>query len=178
MAREWESTFEHSGNVTCVVDAASKIVYCNPAWDAFARRNGGVRATSHYVMGKPFLEYIPAVLKPHYERLFKTAAAERRMVSGDYDCNTPHLFRRYRLLMMPVSGTDLTAMIHALQFEYPARETSDSPAAENCGASATMCAQCLRVASENGDWLWVPDLVRSPPAGVSQQLCPDCQKIY
>jgi hypothetical protein len=178
MPREWESRFEHSGNVTCVVDASAKIVYCNPAWDAFARKNGGERATSQHVLGKSFLEHIPAVLRPHYEQMFKKAAAERRIVSGDYDCNAPKLFRRYRVMMMPLGGTELTALVHALQFEYPVSEAEETSTREDSGAAVSMCAQCRRVEFESGEWLWVPDFARLAPSGISQGLCPACDKIY
>jgi hypothetical protein len=178
MGREWESRFEHSGNVTCVVDAAAKIVYCNPAWDTFARQNGGERSTSQHVLGKSFLDHIPAVLKPHYERLFKEAAGERKMVSSGYDCNTPKLFRRYRVMMMPLAGTDLTALVHALQFEYPVTESVSGAAGAESGASVSMCAQCRRVEFESGEWRWVPDFVRLAPSGISQGLCPACEKLY
>jgi hypothetical protein len=171
----WRARFQQSDSVTCVLDATARIIFCNPAWDAFALRNDGERATLGNVLGHSIYEYIPSVLENHYRKLISSALVSRNITGADYECNSPDLFRSYRLLLLPIPDTDLVAMVHALRLE---RAMSDKkvPAASyrSWGPAVVMCAQCRRTKREDGHWDWVPDFLRNPPRRISHAICQDC----
>jgi hypothetical protein len=52
------------------LDSKLRFVYCNPAWDKFARENDGVELMGDAVIGSQILNVIPDVLKPFYTRMF------------------------------------------------------------------------------------------------------------
>jgi hypothetical protein len=171
----WRSTFQQSGSVTCVLKANTEIIYCNPAWDTFALSNHGERATGRCVLGHSIYEYIPSVLESHYKKLIGAALGERKIGASDYQCNSPDLFRSYRLLLLPIPETDLLAMVHFLRLEQTMFDKG-VPAANyhSSGPAVVMCAECRRTKREDGDWDWVPEYLKSPPPRVSHAICQDC----
>jgi hypothetical protein len=177
MSDKWKRRFETSASVTCVIDADSTIIYCNPAWDDFALRNGGERATTRDVVGRALFDYIPSVLEPHHRKLIATSRLEIGGAATDYNCHTIDKFRRYHLKILPIPHTDLLAMVHSFRVERPLTFES-RPVSEyhhGPGSVVTMCAQCRRV-KNNRDclWDWVPDFVSAPPQRTSHGICPDC----
>ncbi|MFZ0687522.1 MAG: PAS domain-containing protein [Terriglobales bacterium] len=172
---QWQTRFENSSSVTCVLDEGRRLIYCNPAWDAFALYNNGIRATSRHVLGQQLFDYIPEVLQDHYDRLLLRAALGRKIVGSDYECNTDGKFRKFRLVLLPIPKTNLLAMVHALRIERPMTLPSLDPAiCRFPNKAVTMCAQCRRTKGGDCRWNWVPDFVRNPPERVSHGICPEC----
>ena len=177
MPKEWEAQFHKSASVTCVIEADSTIIYCNPAWDRFALQNNGIGATADYVVGRWLFAYIPAVLKLHYRKLIDTARRDRRIVAQDYECPSADMFQKYHLKILPIPHTNLVAMVHSLCFKHAMDIETVLPTAYHHGTGnvVTMCAQCRRTKrTDPSRWDWLPDFVRTPPRRVSHGICPDC----
>lgn len=177
MPEKWRRRFETSASVTCVIDVDSVITYCNPAWDAFALRNGGACATSRKVLGSSLYDYVPGVLQPHYRKIIEASRLNLRGGGTDYECNTPGSFRIYHMAVLPIPNTDLLAMVHSLRIERSPTFEPQRVSAYHRGPGnvVTMCAQCRRSKNnQNCVWNWVPEFVRTPPQRVSHGICPDC----
>jgi hypothetical protein len=172
---EWQARFEKSASVTCVIDADSTIIYCNPRWNAFALENDGACATTKHVLGGSLFSYIPAVFEPHYRKLVDTSRLEHRVTGCDYECHSGEKFRKYHLKLLPVPRTDLLAMVHSLRVERDLVFESVEPSRYSHGSVVTMCAQCRRTKNHHHRlWDWVPDFVKAPPRRISHGICPDC----
>jgi hypothetical protein len=180
MSGEWKTRFETSAGMTCVIDSKSTIVYCNPAWDYFARRNDGERATSSYVVGHAYLAYIPEVLLPRYRQLITNATVERAVCGEDYEGRSAQAYYRYRLTLLPIPGTSLVAMVHSVFVEraVPQQPMRASEYHHGPGKVVTMCAQCRRTRrNPNHHWDWVPEFVKTAPRRVSHGICPECTML-
>lgn len=55
-----------------------RIVYCNKAWDEFARLNGGVGLNREAVLGRSVLDVIAEPLRPFYGNGFAQAQNQLR----------------------------------------------------------------------------------------------------
>jgi hypothetical protein len=177
MPCEWLDRFEKSASVTCVIDADSTIIYCNPAWNAFAFDNNGECATSSYVLGKSLFSYVPSALEPHYRKLLAASRVGRKGAGSDYECHSVDKFRKYHMEVLPIPGSDLLAMVHSLRVEqamtFERRQHSDYH--HGPGNVVTMCAHCRRAKNnQHSLWEWVPDFIKAPPMRISHGICPDC----
>jgi hypothetical protein len=154
MSSGWQTRFDESTSVTCVIDADSKIVYCNPAWNRFALQNNAPQATAGHVVGRSLFSYIPAVLEQHYRELVEMARARRELVGTDYECHNIHKFRQYHLTVLPIPQTSLMAMVHSLRVERPVTFEPHRASSYHRGAGnvVTMCAQCRRTRDALRHW--------------------------
>jgi hypothetical protein len=177
MSGEWQAQFERSASEICVIDVDYRIIYCNPSWDLFALQNDRSGATASHVLGRSFFAFVPRVLHSHYRTLVETSRLERKGAGRDYECHSPDKFRMYHLMVLPIPGTDLTAMVHSLRVERPMifRPLNVSAYHHGPGNIVTMCAQCRRTKNnQRHHWNWVPEFVKNPPRRISHGICPEC----
>ena len=177
----WRTQFDRDETVTCVLDAAFTIVYCNPAWDRFALANDGESAMASKICGTPLFRYVPRVLEYHFSKLFERAREKRELVTADYECNSPDVFRRFCMRVSPIPATTLLAVLHPLlvhgDIPYPSFRSTDHDYGR--GELVTMCAQCRRTKRLHDNcWDWVPEFVRNLPSRVGGGVCQECLQRY
>jgi hypothetical protein len=158
--------------------------YCNPAWDSFARENGGTaNVLAASVLHKPFLELVPEALRANFEELFHRVRALGRLQSQDYECSSAKVFRLYRMQVYPLKPGSGFVVINSLRIVHPhTREVCEpDDASYRCTHGLIhMCANCRRT-RRNGDpeiWDWVPAYVEHPRADVTHTICPFCREYY
>ncbi len=183
LTSELRHALEQSGNVTCVVDDALRLVYCNPAWDSFAFSNNGEAAVASRVVGTNLMDVVAEPLKPVYERLFAVARMKRQMWPLDYECPSADLFRLFRMEIRPLRAAAGFVLVHALRVEraHGLDRESFAPDATrylNPQGLIVMCAHCrkTRRVAEPGTWDWVREYLNptSPPRKISHGLCGTC----
>ncbi len=78
-----------------------RIAYVNAAWTQFASANGGEPdITQRWGIGAPYLDAIPATLRPFYEGLFARVpddGVSMHPVSHAYECSSPTTFRKFSM---------------------------------------------------------------------------------
>ena len=160
------------------------ISYCNPAWDRFARENGGgPEVLANQVLLTPFLRYLPNDLVPHFQTLFKNVRTLARPEAQDYECSSAQVFRLYRMQVYPMQAGCGFLVINALRVAHPHDRESfhpdDSKYLHKDGL-IRMCANCRRSrrAENPAAWDWVPDYVEHPPTNISHGVCPFCAEYY
>lgn len=184
---ELRQGLEQSGNVSCVIDGALRLVYCNPAWDEFALHNNGEAAAASRVIGTNLLAAVPEPLMQLYEQLLAVARDTRQMRPLDYECSSANLYRLFRMEIRPIETTAGFVLVHALRVERPHgidRETFSPDAARyaNSRGLITMCAHCRKTkrASEPEVWDWVPAYLSplAPRTRITHGLCGPCLAYF
>jgi hypothetical protein len=173
-----------SAAVSYILDSRYRLIYCNPAWDSFARSNGAPQLTSEAVAGSDLFDVIPDVLKAVYSAAFREVLSTGLVWEQSYECSSPTLFRMFRMrihLLKPQNGFLVT---NALVFErsHPKVAESDPNTYVDGDGIITICAhcRCSRRVDSPAQWDFVPEylrLRRGPAMNVSHGLCPVC-RIY
>lgn len=168
---------ERTDNVSYVLSDELLVLLTNPAWRRFARDNGGDRVENGH--GMLLLDVIAEPLRAFYREGFATARRTGEPWQHDYECSSPSVFRKFRMIVYPYDRGFVVT--HAPLVEQPHRERGRGPshAYERDGV-ITMCAHCRRVrrAGEVERWDWVPDYVAARPANLSHGLCPPCYRYH
>ena len=180
--RQLHATFAllgHADNVSYVLDHELRVVATNEAWERFAKQNGGEQLLARWQPGAPLLAVIPDDLRTFYRDGFARAAQTADRWEHDYECSSPQLFRRYRMIAYPFDGSFVVT--HAPLVERPHEQpaAAPSPVYERDGVIA-VCAHCRRVrhTAERERWDWVPAYVAPPVDNLSHGLCPPCYRYY
>lgn len=164
-----------TANVTYIVSGDWRVVRVNDAWHSFARDNGG----GPWREGGSLLDVIPPALLPFYEAGFARARESGQRWEHDYECSSPDLFRKFRMLAYPYGDSLLVTHSLLIETPHPAALFRASNAYERDGF-ITMCAHCRRVLAVGGRerWDWVPDYLRRQQPNTSHGLCTGCYTYY
>jgi len=171
--------FEHDPAVVFSLDRSLRIVYCNAAWDAFARENGGSGWERPRPYGISLLDVIPDRLKTLYQTAYRQVLLSGTSWVHHYECSSPVVYRMFRMTVNRSRGGDFLTVINSLVAEKahsPERTAAlASSAHRGPDDSVTMCSVCrrtLRVADRA--WEWVPEFVKTPPQSLVHGLCDSC----
>jgi len=123
----------------------------------------------------------PGFLEYHFSKLFERAREKHELVTADYECNSPDVFRKFCMHISPIPATALLAIEHRLvthgDIPYPVFRSTDND--YGIGQLVLMCAQCRRTKRLHDNyWDWVPEFLRNPPARVSSGICQECLPLY
>ena len=178
-------TLDADSSVVYVLDRTLRILYCNPAWDVFARANNGALTLSSLVVGKPVTRFISGPMQGYYTNAFNDVFRTGKVWQHRYECSSPLLFRTFSLNAMPVVNATLQVVSHFLDVVHPhgadrvAMVPSSAQYRTGKGILA-MCSGCRRTrrTNEPDRWDWVPSYAANMPGGVSHSLCPVCILHY
>lgn len=178
---DWLKAFAGDSATIYLLDSQLRILYCNAGWDQFAEQNGGVGLRSTDQVGRPVLEAIPLPLRSFYQAGYKKVLEQGETWGHDYECSSPTLYRKFRMLVTPVASLTGALVVNSLIVETPFPEKG--MAARNhtdANGIITMCCHCRRTrrADANPVWDWVPSLVAEPPRNISHGLCKPCLGVY
>ncbi len=173
------AVLESDTDVSCVLDPAGRIVYCNPSWDRFAASNGGgEQAFGAGVCGRSFLDFVPPVLKHFFAGKLLGNMAPYMIWDHYYECSTPEEFRVYRLQAMRLKDTDEILLAHTPYLSRAHHRRPVEPGSQS--GPVTMCAHCRQTqqAPDGADWAWIPEYLAHPPVTSPPDLCPECKAHY
>lgn len=178
-------SIEANPSTIFVVDSKLSFVYCNPAWDVFALKNGGHNILRTSVIGTSILAAIPKVLGDFFEDGFDRVRKEMETWEHDYECSSPRHFRMFRMRVLPIRDRHFLVE-HVLRVETPhgCRDLPTDSLSHYLGANLTitMCCHCRRTLRVNPEipntWDFVRLFIDNPPALVSHGLCAVCRTHY
>ena len=162
-----------------MVDHSLRVLYCNPAWDAFARANGGTdRALGANVVGQDLLTFIPDVLHGFYADHLNTTLTGMGTWKHDYECSTPSEFRVFRLQACPLTDERELLLCHAPMLVRP--HYRDAVRSLRRNGLVRMCSHCRRTSRNGGigAWDWIPEHLAHPPENRKDDLCESCAEYY
>lgn len=171
---------EGSENTCLAVDSEFRIIYVNPAYTAFAERNGAANLGSRFGVGADFLSAIRGPQRDFYRELLSGALNSGQRLSQDYECSAPDQYRQFRLLVYPTKDRRAILMEHSLLVKgHHEKEAIDPVLREYLDSAGLLhqCGHCRRVrhlATER--WDWCPSLMNYRET--SHGLCPTCLDFY
>jgi hypothetical protein len=172
---------ETDASTFVAVDRALTIQWVNPAWDRFARANGGVHVPQRYGRGRSYLDGITAPLRAFYEAAFVNALTQNEVFAQTYECSSPTVFRVFRVRALPCDGEGLL-LEHSTVVDRPHDgDPASLPLSDYTRPDGTVlqCSNCRRVQRAKSDgWDWVPAWVSVSPPETSHGLCGPCSAFY
>lgn len=176
-------SLEANPDVIYVVDRSLHFVYCNAAWDVFARKNKGERLERSKFVGKYCLGGVPKFLRDLYKRIYRRVLSTQAPCEHDYQGSSPTKYRIFHMRVLPLSRSHLLVE-NSLALERPHRRKRYrrfDPRYVNRHGWIVMCAHCRRVEYFNPkgtrEWHWVPSYLVKAPAPISHGMCPACVPI-
>jgi len=176
---------EKSVSVCYVLDSNHCIIYCNPAWDQFAKLNGAPELAGDNVIGSSLFSAIPDMLTRYYMDAFVTVRRDEAVWERSYECSSPGMFRKYRMRIHFMKGRDWFFITNPLIFERPHRcpVKPDPQKYIHTNGLITMCAhcRCSNRVDIPGQWDFVPDhllITGKASLNVSHGLCPICHAYF
>lgn len=185
------ATLERHGDSAYSIDPDGRVFYVNPAWDEFARDNGGspaVRAPA--VLGTDLFAAIPTPLRAFYKGLFEVAVEDgpqpaRGPVRHTYECSSEALYRRFQMSVYPLDRGNGVMIVNAkvlARAHDAALRPAVTPADHHVDAHGMVhqCCHCRRMKNlaHPGRWDWVPAWVKRCPEGASHTICDPCFDFY
>ena len=173
---------EASPAVSYILDARHRFIYCNPAWDRFAKANGAPQIVGEVVIGADLFNAVPEVLKPAYSKAFDEVSEGGGIWEKPYECSSPELFRKYRMRIHFLKSHAWFLITNPLVVEQPHVKVS-SPAPNRYfdkHGLVMMCihCRCSRRVDNPDQWDFVPEYLKiteKDSLSVSHGFCPLCE---
>jgi PAS fold len=173
-------SLETNPDVIYVVDRFLNLVYCNAAWDVFARENKGEQLARDKFIGKYCLNGVPEFLRDLYKRIYSKVLRTGTPWEHDYQCSSPTKYRIFHMRILPLKRSHLL-IENSLALECSHRRTRHRKLDAryiNRRGWIIMCSHCRRIEHFNPkgkrEWHWVPSYLITAPAPISHGLCPAC----
>lgn len=165
-----------------------EIIYLNPAWVDFGKKNG----IKEIYLQKPIIgtsilnSFAGQVLKNFYKENFLNVLKTRKPWRHEYECSSIEEFRKFHQKTYPLKNGKGLVVINTLTIEVP-MESIDRKALEiidnryvNKDGLVTQCSncRCTQRANELDIWDWVPKWIIDIPENFSHSICPICFDYY
>ncbi len=177
--------FEDEPAIVYVVDSAFRLRYCNAAWDRFALANRGSQLLRETQIGHSIMDITPAPLRRFYSTLFGGVLRSGDLAEHVYQCSSDEKFRLFQMQVTRTYDDRLPCLVvkNSLLLEQEHERgdfRDDSQALRQGNGLIMMCCHCRKTRLPNAvdSWVWIPDLVRSMPQGVSHGICLACFEIH
>jgi hypothetical protein len=170
--------------VCFVLDEKLRIVYCNPAWDLFARRNGAPDLCAARMLGIPVLDCSSGHIQEYYRSLYQDVLAGAPPASHDFHCSSPEMERLMRMKVHGLRTAPAVLVVCSLRVERPHTLPAAQPIPSvyrNEHGFMVMCSNCRRTRRAGSSpeiWDWVPEFVAEMPPDVSHGICKLCLEYY
>ena len=177
---------QDSRSIIYILDADSRIVFCNWAWDRFAAQNKGVNLSHLSVLGKSVLDVVPDALQLFYRTAYATARKSGQPWIHNFECSSPETFRLFHMRVLPIGGPYL-CIENSLRIERlhePDRAEIHPIASRYVDENGVvvMCSQCRRTRQVRNigspRWVWIPEFLNGPPGEVTHELCDLCFRFF
>lgn len=175
-------TLQKSAATSYILDSQCRFIYCNPAWDRFARSNGAPQLTGEAVVGSDLFAAIPDVLRAVYSAAFQEVLGTGLVWERSYECSSPAVFRMFRMrihLLKPQNWFLVTNTL-VLERSHPNLAEPDPNTYVDSDGLITICVhcRCSRRVDSPDQWDFVPkhlQLRGESAMKVSHGLCPICR---
>ncbi len=175
-------TIRNSPDTMCIIDPQFRLLAYNQAWVDFARSNDGADVLTTYPLGSSILTAFADAVKPFYTSAYASALRTHAVFAHDYECSSPDRYRLFHQTAYPLTGGTGLLITHHLIEEMGHKEQSSqfSPRFLDSHGHIIQCCHCRKIQdpSEHLKWIWVPEILRTPPHPISHTLCPRCLDFY
>jgi len=176
---------QKSAATTYILDSQCRFIYCNPAWDRFAKSNGASHLTGEAVVGSDLFDAVPDVLMAVYSAAFQEVLGTGLVWEQSYECSSPTIFRIFRMrvhLLKPQNWFLVTNTLVLERSHMKVAEPDQKKYVDSDGLITT-CAhcRCSRRVDNPDQWDFVPEhlqLGRESAMKVSHALCPVCRAYF
>lgn len=176
---------EKSSTVSYVLDSQCVFLYCNPAWDRFAKSNEAPGLRGEVVIGSDLFDVIPTALSKFYAETFQKVRTRQQVWEHSYECSSPDLFRKYRMRIHFLTRRNWFLVTNPLIFQRKHRNPARPDPKKYVSSTGliTMCAHC-RCANrvDNPDqWDFVPEYLQfkgQDSLQLSHGFCPTCYAYF
>ncbi|HZP62345.1 MAG TPA: PAS domain-containing protein [Terriglobales bacterium] len=173
---------QRSRTVSYILDSQLRILYCNPAWDDFAKANGAPQLTSDAAVGFDLFDAIPGDLRSLYSHAFRQVWNSGEVWESWYHCSSPTVFRIFRMRIHLLKPQNWYVVTNPLVVERPHTQTALANAATyvNVNGFVTVCShcRCSRRVDDPGQWDFVPEYLTKTSVRLSHGLCPVCKAYF
>jgi len=167
------------------------LAYFNPAWQRFARENGGEPAISRdWGLGVSVMDAAPKELKEFYENYFARSFKSDPLIGQpphhEYECSSAEIYRKLMMTCHALKEEKGLIVVNSVLVErtHDPQERIPQPPDESTYVGSNglvcQCVHCRRVLNiivENR-WDWVPQWVTGIPPKTSYTLCETCFGAY
>lgn len=174
-----------SAATSYILDSQYRFIYCNPAWDHFARSNGVSQLTGEAVVGSDLFAAIPEVLRAVYSAAFQEVRSTGLVWEQSYECSSPTVFRMFRMRIQLLRPQNWFLVTNRLVFErsHPKVAEPDPNTYVDSDGLITICAhcRCSRRVDSPDQWDFVPEHLQlrgESAMKVSHGLCPICRAYF
>lgn len=87
--------FDDDPAIIFLLDSTFCLRYCNPAWDRFAKENGGYHLLRETQIGRSVIDVTPSPLRPFYSTLYQSVLDSGEETYCYYECSSDETFRRF-----------------------------------------------------------------------------------
>ena len=176
-----EEALDRDASTIAALDADGTILWTNLAWIRFAAENGGAPELISGFVQTRYLAPVAPELAGFYAEAFSAALETGVPFEHEYECSSAHVYRRFRLRVLPVGGAGLL-LSHSLVAEHPHGEPAAPPLEARYRTEhglIVQCAHCRRVRrTDQYTWDWVPEWVERMPSSTGHAICPACVGFY
>lgn len=157
------------------------IGYVNPAWEQFARENGGDSIHARWSVGASFVDAIGAPLRQHFEQRLHDCFDIGSEWCSEYECSSPSVYRAFRMDVRTLHDGAGLLIVNTCVDQHPhdrslVRMRPDPKLYLDHDGLMHQCVHCRRVrrVGPRETWDWVPEWVSHVPDNASGGLCPRC----
>jgi hypothetical protein len=168
-----------------ILDSQFRLMYCNPAWNRFAKSNGALQFTSKALVGCNLLDALPDSLKAFYLDAFRQALSAGPVWEHSYECSSPTSSRKFRMRIHLLKPQDWFVVTNTLIVERSPGGTAAAGPHKYVDANGlvTICAHCScsRRVQSRDQWDFVTEYLcpkRESAVRVSHGLCPVCRAYF
>jgi hypothetical protein len=167
---------QKSPNVCYCLDAEFKLLYVNQAYLSFAEHNQGDEIPERFSVGSNLLDAIGGPLKEFYHDFFTRCLQAEKPTEHEYECSSPEHFRKFRMIVYPVSSREGMLVEHSLIIEKPHDRQEVEFERKNYideNGILHQCGHCRRIKNLiTSRWDWYPPAMEYKET--SHGLCNPC----
>lgn len=180
-------TLENDPNSIFGLSTDLSLMYLNPGWFDFAKKNKGEPAISDkFTLGTHVGDSMIGPVRDYYIDIFQRILQTGEVWHHDYECSSPKTFRIYHQSVYPLYNRRGLICVNSLVTE----QAHDANTRRTCRPIKKLytqetgfiyqCSNCRRVqrVSQQNVWDWVPAWVELMPKNVSHTFCQICYEYY
>jgi hypothetical protein len=176
-------TLENDSSCIYALTRGLTLSYMNPAWYAFARKNGGQAVINErYRIGAYIADAFGEPFKSYYVDLYQRLLESGDIWQHEYECSSEVIYRMYQQTIYPLRDLSGLLVVNSLRIEQSADAGENaailSAYTEPTGLT-TKCVHCRRLRRVSKAPIWdslAP--AKTTALNVSHSLCPICYDYF
>ena len=181
-------TLEESKHSIYALSEALNLLYVNPSWVDFAKKNGAIdRILKQFPIGTNITNvFLGDLVKNFYKQNYLNVLITGKPWRNQYECSSVNEYREFHQDVYPLKNLKGLIIVNTLTVHLPMEQKgrkvykiSDKRYVNTAGF-VTQCSNCRcnQRVNEPEIWDWVPEWVEKLPKNCSHSICPTCFDYY